>query len=190
MVALLACPLFASSQVDTSQLFSVSGQVISAYDGLQIPFGNILYGRTSGTQVDSSGNFSINNLKSGQYRFRFSAMGYPNADTTITIQGADIVNIKWTIRVACPEIGRDSALRDIEAMHLKLLLQSGDPPFIYSNDRKFSKKYKISFYEFGCVVMYPFDCLKEYNGTIFSYLDKKYGKKWRRHIRPDVLGYK
>ena len=43
--------------------------------------------------------------------------------------------------------------------------------------------------EFGCEAV-AWESLYEYNRTVFEYLDKKYGKKWRKKIRQDIVGLK
>lgn len=59
----------------------------------------------------------------------------------------------------------------------------------YSSDKSFEKSYQLKFIFLGCVRMEG-DNFAEYNQTVFEYLDKKYGKKWRAQIRKDVIGLK
>jgi len=70
----------------------------------------------------------------------------------------------------------------------KLLLIGGEAPIIYSSQRKFERKYKVRYYDFGCLAPYK-QCVISYNETIFDYLNKKYGVKWRIEIRNDVIGF-
>ena len=58
--------------------------------------------------------------------------------------------------------------------------------YIFGN-KTFEDKYNIKFYEQGCIGS---NCAKEYNEIIFDYLFKKYGKKWTKQIRKDVIGFK
>lgn len=190
VIIIILWPLFTTAQTDTNSLFNISGQLRSAYNGQPIPFCNITYGRTSGAQADSLGNFVIANIKPGQYKLHFSALCYPRRDTTISIVNQDVIGMKWMISVICSRVGRDSALVDINTNQMKLLLQGGIAPISYKTDKRFSKKYKVRFYDFGDLIEYPCDCLEKYNRTIFEHLDKKYGSKWRINFRPDVPGYR
>ena len=54
---------------------------------------------------------------------------------------------------------------------------------------KFEKKYNIEYYDFGCTPPNE-ECVIQYNKTIFANLDKKYGRKWRKEVRKDVIGLK
>ncbi|MBK9543162.1 MAG: hypothetical protein IPO49_12785 [Bacteroidetes bacterium] len=70
-----------------------------------------------------------------------------------------------------------------------LLLQSGISPVGYTTDSRFEEKYKVYYFESGCTG--PNEMFaSEYNGVIFEYLTNKFGKKWMREIRKDVIGYK
>jgi hypothetical protein len=62
----------------------------------------------------------------------------------------------------------------------------GDPPIVYSKRQKFEKKYNVTYIVFGCLGPDE-ESVKEYNTTIFKYLDKKYGKKWRNEVDPVIL---
>ena len=56
-------------------------------------------------------------------------------------------------------------------------------------DDKFEEKYGLRFISQGCVRSSA-DNEAAYNQVVFSYLDKKYGNKWRAKIRKDVIGFK
>ena len=83
---------------------------------------------------------------------------------------------------------RERALADIQQNSAKILVQGGFAPIIYSTDKVFFEKYKISYYVFGCVAPENVECLNDYNRTIFEYLDKTFGKSWRTEVRKDAIG--
>lgn len=70
-----------------------------------------------------------------------------------------------------------------------LLLQSGISQVIYTTDSIFEDKYKVYYFESGCTGAEEI-LASEYNKTIFEFLRSKYGRKWMREIRKDVIGYK
>ncbi len=84
---------------------------------------------------------------------------------------------------------RDLAKIDIANQTPILLLQSGIAPTVYSTDFKFEEKYKVYFNDSGCSGPAK-EFAIEYNNTIFEYLTNKYGKKWMKEIRKDVIGFK
>jgi len=173
----------------TADTFKVSGTVISASNGEPIPDGAIMVTKTTGYKCDSSGRFTLYNLTAGQHKLTFSAFGYDSKDTTITIIG-DINNLRWTIYTDCWKYSKERALTDIKANKAAILLQTGIAPVVYTTDKDFEKRYNVTFYDFGCVVADRQDCLIAYNRTVFEYLDKTYGKKWRKKIRRDAIGLK
>jgi hypothetical protein len=78
---------------------------------------------------------------------------------------------------------------DFKNKNIYLFLQGGIAPVEYTTDKDFENKYGIYFFDFGCVP--PSEkCVIEYNSQVFDYLTKKYGKKWKREIRNDVIGFK
>ncbi|HUS03665.1 MAG TPA: carboxypeptidase-like regulatory domain-containing protein, partial [Chitinophagaceae bacterium] len=158
----------------------ITGTVLSAYSGEPISGATIMFTRTSGTLTDSSGQFAIKGLSAGQYTLSFTAFGYDKIDTTITLKYSDL-NIKWIIHTGnCLSFSRETALRDIKKGKPVLLLQGGIAPVVYSTDEIFRNKYNVGLYDFGCVAGDKQDCLKDYNKTIFQYLDTKFGRTWRR----------
>jgi|JI8StandDraft_2_1071088.scaffolds.fasta_scaffold03700_10 hypothetical protein len=81
-----------------------------------------------------------------------------------------------------------SAQKDIENKQIKLLLAGSIAPAAKTkNDILFEKKYKIKYHQFGCESPSSTNCLQDYNKTIFAFLDKKYGRKWRKKVHDDVL---
>lgn len=76
---------------------------------------------------------------------------------------------------------------DIEKGTPFIFLQSGIAPVVYTTDSVFENKFKVYFYEQGCVGP-DNELMKEYNYVIFNYLADTYGKKWRREIRKDAIG--
>lgn len=166
----------------------ISGKVISANSGQGIPDATIMITRTKGIKCDSMGNFKIYNLSPGQHKLSFSAFGYDNKDTLLIISEKDITDFTLTIYTYCTQYSRERAKKDIEAKKPMILLQGGIAPVVYKTDKTFERRYKIYFNDFGCVAVDSQECLIAYNKTIFDYLDKTYGKKWRQEIRKDAIG--
>jgi len=77
---------------------------------------------------------------------------------------------------------------DLSDKNLHLFIVGGPVPTIYETDQDFNKKFKVSYYDFGCIVPTSRECLKEYNYLVFAYLSEKYGEKWLKKVRKDVLG--
>ena len=74
---------------------------------------------------------------------------------------------------------------DIEKGTPFIFLQSGIAPIVYTTDSIFEKKFKVYYYEQGCVGP-DNELMKEYNYVIFNYLSDTYGKKWKREIRRKI----
>ena len=79
------------------------------------------------------------------------------------------------------------AIEDIESGKIILLIQSGYAPVIYSDDKKFERKFKCYLSELGCVGP-SLEILEAYNFRMFDELFKKYGINWVDKIRPDIIG--
>ena len=89
------------------------------------------------------------------------------------------------------EISRaqELAKKDIEKGIPFLLIQSGVAPVVYTTDSVFENRFNVYYYELGCTG--PNDeLMTAYNIEIFKFLDKEYGKEWRRSIRKDIIGFK
>lgn len=172
--------------------FEVSGTVVSLNSNEPIPFATIMLTRTQGYMSDSAGNFKIKNLGKGQHILHFSAAGFQQKDTTVFISENDINNFKLFVQTDCtgtPHFNLERAQQDIEAGKPKLLLIGSIAPMHYKSQDKFEKKYKVYYFDFGCTPDFN-ECILEYNRMVFAYLDKKYGNKWRKEARTDIIGFK
>ena len=78
---------------------------------------------------------------------------------------------------------------DFKNDNVYLFLNGGIAPVEYTTDKDFENKYGIHFYDFGCEPPNE-KCVIEYNSRVFDYLTETYGKKWKREIRDDVIGFK
>lgn len=142
-------------------------------------------------RTDKNGLFEVSHLKKGKYKIKVGRDGYAKVDTSITISGNDSTKqtLNITIRERC-EVNQYLALKDIQAGTIKLLIFGGIAPSVNTKfDVKFEKKYNLKYHDFGCIHV-GYECVRDYNQTIFTYLDKKYGKKWRVGIRKDVISLK
>jgi|JI6StandDraft_1071083.scaffolds.fasta_scaffold23930_1 hypothetical protein len=168
--------------------FSISGSVISINSNNPISFGTIRFTKNNGTNCDCLGNFNILNLTKGKYVLQFSALGYPSKDTIIFVD-RNIADLKLNIYTDCSSgsFNANSARQDIANGQPKLLLIGSVAPLVYKKDNKFAKKYNIRFFDFGCTPDYN-ECIDAYSKIIFEYLDKKFGLKWRREVRKDIVG--
>ena len=80
----------------------------------------------------------------------------------------------------CSKYNKGAALLALKKNTPKVVIVGGIVRAIKPGDTKFAKKYKIQFIDTGCIV--------EFNKVTFAFLDRKYGKKWRKQIRKDLLG--
>ena len=78
---------------------------------------------------------------------------------------------------------------DFENKTIFLFLQGGIAPVEYTTDKDFENEYGIYFFDFGCVAP-DYKCVIEYNNRVFDYLTEKFGKKWTKRIRKDIIGFK
>ncbi|MBO9672167.1 MAG: hypothetical protein J7577_01890 [Sphingobacteriaceae bacterium] len=76
---------------------------------------------------------------------------------------------------------------DIKKGKLKFLIQGGIASIYVKGQERFEQKYGVEYYDLGCVG--PSDItVKDYNKVIANFMDRKYGKRWRKEVRKDVRG--
>ena len=178
------------SQKNKSDTITISGIILSEVDGK--PMENVYINYTSKHKysiTDKNGKFEYRYLSKeneSKENIEISAIGYETFDTIIDLSQNEKIDI-FIVLEARFGLNRQKALDDLKQGKVNILLSGGIAPVIYKGDKKFAEKYKVDFIEYGCEAVSE-RSLIEYNKTIFEYLDKKFGKKWREEIRDDVLG--
>jgi hypothetical protein len=179
------------SQSNTDREISLNGVVISDVSKKPFDYGVyvIVKNQTKGTISEENGEFNLQSnfsIKDSIIGLTFSAVGYKTYDTIINITQSRIEDLVIYLKSES-DINKNKALNDIENGDVKILLSSGIAPITYNSDKKFTKKYKVYFYDYGCEAI-AYESLFEYNKTVFEFLDNEYGDKWRNSIRKDVIG--
>ena len=82
---------------------------------------------------------------------------------------------------------KTEAQLDLDRGKVQLMLQGGFAPVHIAGQELFERKYKLSYFDLGCVVPSNL-CIAHYNAEVAKFLDKKYGKTWRKEVRKDVTG--
>lgn len=78
---------------------------------------------------------------------------------------------------------------DFKNKTIFLFLSGGVAQVEYTTDKDFENYFGIHFYDFGCIAP-SYNCVVEYNSKVFDYLTRKFGKKWMKSVRKDVIGLK
>ena len=182
--------------------YSISGQVISAISlrphtyPLRVRIGN----KTK--LVNSKGAFKIKTLESGNHNIKIESLNetldssYVMYDTTVLIQKTSLKELKIIVpcsHCVCLGIDIEGALTDIRKAYPKLLFISGinGPDFSRPQFRPFLNKYGVyvELYDFGCLPV-EVECIDAYTTLVFAYLDKRFGKKWRKYAPEGTLNLK
>ena len=134
--------------------------------------------------TDSLGLFKITGLTKGRYRLVNSTLGI---DTPFSLpkqsENMLIVNVSFC------SFGYVKAQKDVKAGKPLLLLSGGIAPVSSPKEDNFEKRYMVKYHDFGDSPQ-SIKCSLAYNNVVFAFLDKKFGKSWRRDARADVIGLK
>ena len=178
------------SQNDKSDTITIKGIIFSEVDGKPLENAYINYtSKYKYSITNENGKFEYKYLKKKKdlnEKIEISALGYEKYDTIIDLNKDDIIDLFIVLKTRFG-LNRQKALEDINQGEINILLSGGIAPVIYKGDKKFTKKYQVNFIEYGCEAISE-RSLIEYNQTVFEYLDKKFGEKWRKEIRDDVSG--
>ena len=97
-----------------------------------------------------------------------------NAKTELRVDSIQTASIK-------------QANADIKKGKLKFLIQGGIVATRVKGQEIFEQKYGVVYYDFGCVG--PSNIrIDAYNKVVGNFMDRKYGKGWRKEVRKDVRG--
>jgi hypothetical protein len=186
LIVLTPLIAFAQGQADS---YSISGK-INLLIGLEmVPVQEALVTVKNTGQVattDSLGNFKLENLKLGKHQLQVLGASFSAIDTSVTITEVSITDLSLVAIADC-SINEDIAQRDIKKNKSRLLIVGGIAPVVYVHQEKFEKKYDVKYHDFGCVAPNE-KCIEQYNQVVFKFLDSRYGKKWRKEVRKDVVG--
>lgn len=191
-ISFLALLTMYSGNVNSQSNLQISGRikVVIGLSGILPSTNTVVHIQNSNriVETDSTGYFIFKNLTSGKYLIKITGTDFKPIDTLITLSNKSYDNLDLLIISNC-EINSQIADLDIKNHKPRLLIFGGIAPIIYMGQEKFENRYKVKYHDFSDILP-NIDCAIDYNRTIFDYLDKKYGKKWRKEVRKDVVGYK
>ena len=185
---MVVAPLLAFAQGQTGS-YSISSKVNLLIGLDMVPVHEASVTATTTGQVattDSLVNFKLENPKRGKHQLQVLGAIFPAIDTSVTITEVSISGLPLLAIADC-SINEDMAQRDIKKKKPRLLIVGGIAPVVYVHQEKFEKKYDVKYHDFGCVAPNEI-CIEQYNQVVFKYLDSKYGEKWRKEVRKDVVG--
>jgi len=185
--------LFIASEFMSAQVLdTIHGRIISSVTK-EVPDGVIYImekGTSNGTLADSSGIFKLVPIKDKkEYILEISVGAYETLTYHYKSEWTERSRPKSIILSAdCKML--ESHFNTSENKGLKLYIIGGIAPVANTKfDRRFEKKYKIRYYDFGCEPI-VYECIEKNNERVFEVLDRLHGNKWRKEVRNDVVGYK
>jgi hypothetical protein len=167
----------------------LTGQLISERTK-RIPNEKNIYGKFEDSRkiyTDSLGKFVVKNLENNKkYNFEINSIEFGTVKFSFETSSENILSKTFELKADC-EFSSETAKLDWKNKTAKLLLIGSIAPIANSKaDKRFEKKYKIQYYDFGCVIP-PIDCIIQYNETIIKLLDENYDNNWRSNVRKDVV---
>ena len=187
---LLLIFILLTSEIALSQTQdTIRGRVISSVTRYE-PNGTVYVtekGTSNGTIADSLGVFELIPLMDKEtYNLEISAGYYEKLDYEFKSE--------WTKRtkpksiVVSADCDLKSVGKDWKKNGLKLYLMGGIAPIANSkSDKRFERKFRVKYYDFGCDAV-VYECVEKYNRRTIRLLDLRYNGKWRKKVRKDVIG--
>jgi len=187
--------LITNCSIAQEERFYIAGKIWGDYYIQTMPVDAYIKikGQKKGYLVDFSGVFKIDDLKPGKYNLKFTRIDCFDYDTTIIIKNnsVDSINIILPFWYDKEVFSIESARKEIKKGYPKLFVytESSYTDKIFSDP--FWKKYHLScniFEKKEDYISVPLSVLMSYNQETFDYLDKTYGKEWRKEAPVDILG--
>jgi hypothetical protein len=175
--------LFFSAQCYCQNIYK--GRLVSGLTGKPIRSGLIDLNGKLLSDTDTLGYFAIELDSATNITLGFS---------TTEVGNFSIANLHFkkneTLLITFEPECTYSSQKDIARDSIKLLMSFGAfSPLLTKKDHAFEKKYNLLYYGYGdCSGGIVTDCIEVYNKAISKYLDKKYGRKWRKEVNKGVLG--
>jgi hypothetical protein len=143
--------------------------------------------------TDENGFFCLKNIKKGPVKLNIKFFKL-EVDTVLLFSEKDSVFLNFEANlkmIVCRSIlcGINDSIAQIDITEgiPRLLIEGGLIAKKIHGQEMFEAKYGIKYYDFGCISLDKKSIIS-YNKVIFNYLDNKYGRKWRKEVRKDVLG--
>jgi hypothetical protein len=177
-----------AQETDIAEEISIVGKIVSGVNQKPLNNGYVIIDMT-GAISDENGKFQLiykKTEKDSLKKIRLYGLGYKEFDTILNLTSNRQFNLNVVLEPTF-DLNKEKAISDIKSGNIKIILSSGEAPIVYKTDKRFERKYNVSFSEYGCEAV-AHESLYDYNTTVFEYLDKKYGTKWRNQIRKDVVG--
>ncbi|BCY28519.1 hypothetical protein KK2020170_13870 [Flavobacterium okayamense] len=74
--------------------------------------------------------------------------------------------------------------------HQKIIYVLGGIASIYTKeDVEFEKKYKVKYYDFGCIAPTNFEEFELKNKKVFDSLSREFGENWQKDIKAASMGF-
>lgn len=158
----------------------VSGRVLDSQTKAGIQFADVIIINTLfSASTDSSGYFTINGIKEGDYEFSVNCIGYRGITKNFSLSSDSINYIKIELEYGTQTAS--DARKDIQNGIIRLYL-FGWP--IYSPKYlELAEKYG---FEIGFTGCYP-AIVEPYNEVMYEYLETKYGNGWREKFEKEML---
>jgi len=174
---------------------SLRGRVLSSVNGL--PFSNceirmLGHAFNAGCLPDSLGRFQLGIVPVGTVRIVVRGFQYDVFDTLVHVTEKETTVVEITLHTKC-SVDAKIAVEDIARHKPRLIVLWDDSASIPDNkialskiDRNFQRVYGVKYYWVGIENIPADACIAEYNRTVAEYLDRQYGKEWRKLVRTNV----
>lgn len=182
--------------------YRITGKVSGNEQGIIAPLINayiqIREKPNTGFLTGSLGGFQIEHLTKGKYHPHISFIGLESYDTIIRIRNNSInrLHIILPLYYDKKEVSIKKARKEIKKGHPHLYARTEDEK--NAAFCQFYTRYKVWFTIYNPQLIHdkiqhlgiPDEALIRYNQETFRYLDKTFGKSWRQHIPPGIIGIK
>ncbi len=172
------------SETDYAQI-AYKGKLISSLSGKPV----------KGALIEKDGQIVAGSDSLGFFAFESdSASNVELTFETVEVGNISISGLRFrkdeVLLISLEPTCQFSHEKDIANRKPKMLMVfNAFSPRLTKKDHAFEKKYHLTYWGYGdgCTGIVT-DCIDTYNRAVGLYLDKKYGKKWRKEVNSDVSG--